>query len=53
MSSSVHANNKAKNILVLSKGFAQGLDNTTIYVEKLYSINFTKNNKNVFLELAL
>ena len=45
MSSSVHANNKTKNILVLSKGFIQIIDNTTIYAEKLYSINFTENNK--------
>ena len=36
MSSSVHANNKAKNILVLGKDFIQGLYNTTIYAEKLY-----------------
>ena len=44
MSSSVHANNKTKNILVLGKDFIQGLDNTIIYAEKLYSINFTKTN---------
>ena len=31
MSSSVHANNKTRNILVLAKGFIQGIDNTTIY----------------------
>ena len=42
MSSSVHANNRTKNILDLGKDFAQGLDNTTNYAEKLYSINFTK-----------
>ena len=45
MSSSVHANNKTKNVLVLGKDFVQGLDNTTIYAEKVYSINFTENNK--------
>ena len=44
MSSSVHADNKTKNILVLGKGFTQGLDNTTIYAEKIYPINFTKTN---------
>ena len=44
MSSSVHTNNKTKNILVLGKDFIQGLDNTTIYAEKLYSINFDKAN---------
>ena len=40
MSSSVHGNNRTNNILVLGKDFIQGLDNTTIYAEKLYSINF-------------
>ena len=44
MSSSVHANNKTKNILVLAKNFIEGLGNTTIYAEKLYSINFIKTN---------
>ena len=42
MSSSVHANNRTRNILILGKDFIQGLENTTIYAEKLYSINFTK-----------
>ena len=45
MSGSVHANGKAKNILVLGKDFVQGLDNTQSYAEKLNSINFTENNK--------
>ena len=45
MSCSVNANNKKNNILVLVKDFAQGLNNTTIYAEKLHSINFTENNK--------
>ena len=35
-SSSVHANNKTNNVLVLGEGFTQGLDNTTIYAEKMY-----------------
>ena len=51
MSSSVHANNKTRNILVLGKDFVQGLDSTTIYAEKLYSINFTENNKKFCLSL--
>ena len=51
MSISVHANNKTKNILVLGKDFIQGLDNTTIYTEKIYSINFTENNKKFCLSL--
>ena len=53
MSSSVHANNKTKSILVFGKDFVQGLDNTTIYAEKLYSILFTENNKKILFELAL
>ena len=51
MSSSVHANNKTKNILVLGKDFVQGLENTTIYAEKMYSINFTENNKKFCVSL--
>ena len=51
MSSSVRANNKTKNILVFGKNFVQGLDNTTIYAAKMYSINFTENNKKNFLSL--
>ena len=43
MSSSVHANNKINNILVLGEGFIQGINDTTIYAEKTYSINFTKS----------
>ena len=50
MSSSVHANNK-KNILVLGKDFVEGLDNITIYAEKMYSINFTKTNTKFCLSL--
>ena len=51
MSSSVYANNKTKSILVLDIDFAQGLDNTTIYTEKLYSIDFTENNNKFCLSL--
>ena len=45
MSTSVHPNNKTNNILVLGKDFTQELNNTTIYAEKMYSINYTKTNK--------
>ena len=51
MSSSVHANNKTKNISFLGKDFVQRLDNATIYEEKLYSINFTEKNKKFCLSL--
>ena len=36
MSSSVHANNKTKSILVLGEGFTQGLDDTSLYAEAKY-----------------
>ena len=42
MSSSMHTNNKTRNILVLGRGFIQGIDDTTIYAEKVYSINFSE-----------
>ena len=35
MSFSSHANNKANNIYVLGKDFIQGINGTTIYVEKI------------------
>ena len=41
MSSSVHANNKTNNILVLGEGITKGLEDTTLTTEKKYSINFT------------
>ena len=51
MSSSVHANNKTKRILVLGENVMQGLDNTTIYAEKMYPISFNENNKKCCLSL--
>ena len=45
LSSSVHANNRANNILVLGKAFIQGINDTTIYAEKMYLSNFTVTNK--------
>ena len=51
MISSVHANNKTRNILTVGKDFIQGIDGTTIYAEKMYSPNFTVNNKTFCLSL--
>ena len=51
MSSSVHANNRANNILVFGKEFIQRINSTTIYAEKIYSPNFTVTNKNFCLSL--
>ena len=50
-SSSAHANNKRRSILVLGKDFIQGIDNTTIYAKKMYSTNFTVHNKKICLSL--
>ena len=36
--------NKKNDILVLAKDFAQGINGTTIYAEKLCKINFTEKN---------
>ena len=43
MSSSSHVDNQLKDILILVKGPTQGLEHT-LTVEKLYPINFTKEN---------
>ena len=51
MNSSVHVDNKKKDILILGKGPTQGLDGTTLTAEKLYSINFTENNEKFCLSL--
>ena len=44
MSSSVHVDNKKKDILILGKGPTQGLEHT-LTAEKMYSINFTGKKK--------
>ena len=49
MSSSVHVDNKKRDILILGKGPTEGLDGTTLTAEKLYSINFTENNRKNFV----
>ena len=36
MSSSAHAKNQTKSILILGEGFTQELDDTTLYAEKMY-----------------
>ena len=51
MSNYVHANNKVNNILVLGEGFVQGINDTTIYAEKTYSINFTKTERRFCISL--
>ena len=44
MRSSVHINNKGKDILILGKSLTQGLRDTTLTVESQYSISFTRPN---------
>ena len=44
-SSLVHANNKANNIYVTGDLFVQGINDTTLYAEKIYSQNFTQPSK--------
>ena len=51
LSSSVYTNNKTRIILVLGEDFIQGIDGTAIYADKMYSINFTKDNKKFCLSL--
>ena len=51
MSSSVHADSKKKDTLILGEGPPQGLDGTTLTAEKKYLINFTENNKKFCLRL--
>ena len=50
-SSLVHANNKANNIYVMGDLFVQGINDTTLYAEKIYSQNFTAANKKFVLSL--
>ena len=50
MSSSIHIDNKKKDILILGRGPIQGLE-STLTVEKIYSINSTEKNQNFCLSL--
>ena len=45
MSTSTHANNRENDILVLGKGFIQGINGTTIFAEKMHSIKFSATEK--------
>ena len=45
MSTSIHIDNKKKDILVLGRAPTQGLE-STLTVEKMYSINFTVTKRN-------
>ena len=51
MSSSVHVDNKGKDILILGEGPTQGLDDTTLRAEAKHPINFTESNRRFVLSL--
>ena len=48
MNSSLHIDNKGKDILILGKGPMQGLGEHSLIAEKMYSINFTVTKKRNF-----
>ena len=50
MSSSIHVDNKKRDILILGRGPTQALE-STLTAEKIYSINFTEKNKKFYLSL--
>ena len=52
MVSSPHTDNKKKDILILVKGATQGLEHR-LTAEKLYSVNYTRNNKKFCLSFCL
>ena len=45
MRSSVHVDNKGRDILILGEGPTQGLNDTTLTAEAKYVINFTQSGK--------
>ena len=51
MSFSIHRTNRGNHIYVMGDGFTQGIDDTTLYVEKKYFRNFTEPNVKFVLSL--
>ena len=47
----VHSNNKANNIFIMGDGFVQGINDTTLYAEKICSKNFSAVNEKFILSL--
>ena len=52
-SNSSYSKNKTQNIYVLGKDFVQGINNTTIFAEKIYKTYFTEQSKNFVLFITL
>ena len=46
-----HSNNKANNIFIMGDGFVQGINDTTLNAEKMYSRNFTQPSTKFVLSL--
>ena len=53
MSFSVHATNRANHIYLMGDGLTQGINDTTIYVEKNYYRNFTDPGKKNCIKFVL
>ena len=51
MSSSAHGNNKTKSTVIVGDGFTQGLEDTTLYAETMYSSNSNATKKKFCLSL--
>ena len=51
MSSSLHNDNKGKDILILDQGPTQGLDDDTLTAEVRYPLNFTQSERRFVLSL--
>ena len=51
MSNSRHRTNKTQSVLILGNGLIQKINDATIYAEKMYSPNFTVDNKTFCLSL--
>ena len=51
MSVSAHATNRANHIYVMDDGLTQGINDTTLYVEKKYFRNFTETSVKFVLSL--
>ena len=51
MSSSVHIDNKGKDVLILDKSSIQGLDDTTLTAETKHSVNFSRSHRKFCLSL--
>ena len=47
----IYGNNKANNIYVMVDAFVQGINDTTLYAEKIYSQNFTHPSRKFVLSL--